>query len=123
MSAEEIKPSYAMAGVGGFFLGLLGLAVLLLFPNNTWLIAIVPVIGFLSGVLGMYVAAEPNEQVAGANEVVQVMVEDGRAKTAGETLIQEGTRLAREAAGLGSDGLKIAEAADILRREGENLVK
>jgi len=114
MNDEEVKPSYAMAGVGGFFLGLLGLAVLLLFPNHPWLFVILPVIGFLSGVLGMYVAAEPYPAGAPDNE---------RFKQVGALLIQEGTRLAREAATLGSDGLKIAEAAEILRREGENLAK
>lgn len=53
------EPSYVLSAVGGFFLGVLGVAVLVLFPDQSWGMSVVPVVGFAAAILGTYVAAEP----------------------------------------------------------------
>jgi hypothetical protein len=53
------EPSYILSAVGGFFLGVLGIAILVLFPDQQWGMAVVPIVGLAAAILGTYVAAEP----------------------------------------------------------------
>jgi hypothetical protein len=53
------EPSYVLSAVGGFFLGVLGVAILVLFPDQPWGMGVVPVVGLAAAILGTYVAAEP----------------------------------------------------------------
>lgn len=94
------------AAIGGGLLGLLAAAVLILFPERPWTLLILPVAGAVASLLGVYVAGEPSDEL----------------EAVGERLAREATRMAREAAELGSDGLNKAEAAEILRREASEIL-
>lgn len=136
------EPSYAIAAVGGLFLGILASTIAFIFNGHTpWVLLVMPVAGLFAGILGTYVAAEPyvelkesydklaraavqergahergaHERMDGATVVERVVPPE--VADAAERLNGESVRLAREAAELGEDGLKVAEAAEVLRRE------
>lgn len=136
MNEKNSEPSYAIAAVGGVFLGVLAATILLIFyQQSQWVLAVVPVAGLLAGLLGTYVAAEPYVELKEsyeklmASSVADRSLEKAEEGPAGERVLTPGIveaaermnaeslRLAREAAELGEDGLKIAEAAETLRRE------
>lgn len=145
------EPSYAIAAVGGLFLGVLAATAAFIFYAQTpWVLAAMPVAGLFAGILGTYVASEPYvelkenyerliasataERVKGAHEpaggaermdaaTVVERVVPPEIVEAVERMRGESARLAREAAGLGEDGLKVAEAAEVLRRESDLLRK
>ncbi len=136
------EPSYAIAAVGGLFLGILAATVAFIFNGQTpWVLLVMPLAGLFAGILGTYVAAEPyvelkesydklaqaaahervshegvtHESMDGATVVERVVPPE--IADAAERMSGESVRLAREAAALGEDGLKVAEAAEVLRRE------
>lgn len=145
------EPSYAIAAVGGLFLGVLAATAAFIFYAQTpWVLAAMPVAGLLAGLLGTYVASEPYVELKENYERLITAAAADRTKVAHETtgdaermdaatvvervippevvevvdrMRGESARLAREAAGLGEDGLKVAEAAEVLRREAEILRK
>lgn len=135
------SPSYMISAVGGLFLGILGLAIMLFFvslpEDGQAFLAIIPVVGLLAAVLGTYVSAEPYDELRGlydrlvhdAATVVKTQVDEGKSGLTGrlegirERLLAESMRLAKEAADLGADGIKIAEAAEMLRSEAEKCIK
>ena len=124
------EPSYALSLVGGLFLGILGMTIVMYFPANKWVMAVVPLTGLLAGWLGAYVAAEPYVEL---KEQYDALI--GAAATAGfpgggdcqekqaaitgliERMDAEGTRLVREAAEAGEDGVRLAAVAEYLRGE------
>jgi hypothetical protein len=124
-----------MSIVGGLFLGILGMAVIIFFPENKWIMAAVPLTGLLAGWLGAYVAAEPyvdlREQydaliaTAASGGLVSGSSDEEKAalKSLAERMEAEGARLLEESAGVGEDGLRLAQVAEYLRGEVASLRK
>lgn len=136
------EPSYAIAAVGGLFLGLLAAtAAFIFYPHTPWVLAAMPAAGLFAGMLGTYVASEPyvelkenyekllataavertHERMDAATVVERVVPPE--VADAAERMNAESVRLAREAAQMGEDGLKVAEAAEALRKEADLLRK
>lgn len=123
------EPGYAMSIIGGIFLGILGMAVIVFFPENRWILAAVPVTGLLAGWLGAYVAAEPYVELrerfdallasAAVGGVIVASADEVEIDLKGlvERMEAEGTRLLEEAVGAGEDGLRLAQVAEYLRGE------
>lgn len=130
MSDKVSEPSYAMSAVGGLFLGILGMAILLIFPDAKWGVAVVPVAGLFAAILGTYVAAEPYEDLREnydklLGEAAELMNKPGvvgadpKLSDMAERLEKEALRLTKEAASVGADGLMMAEAAEFMRKEAD----
>lgn len=139
MSEKKVPaPSYPTAAIGGFFLGVLGMTAILFHFGFHWLFLLVPAVGLVAGILGAYVAAEPYDELRRKydelarsakpgtdKELAEVSVKlaalEKRVKVLRDRLGKEATRLVADAASLGADGVKIAEAAEILRKEAASL--
>ena len=62
MSQDKIaEPSYALSIVGGLFLGILGMAIVMYFPENKWIMGVIPLTGLLAG----WLAASARTQAKG----------------------------------------------------------
>ena len=120
-------PSYWLASMSGFCIGILGAMALHFFPDHIWLHISVPaLVGLISGLLGTYFSIEPYELM---KDKMGQDTGDNKEETCSELKIQElearlghiATDLARHAAELGEDGIKIAEAAELVRKEAIHL--
>lgn len=135
------SPSYMISAIGGIFLGIFGMAVLIFFmslsEDRQWVIGVVPLVGLFAAILGTYVSAEPYEElrtlydrlIGDAAMATRMQVDENtsgmrtRLEEIAARLGRESARLAKEAAELGADGIKVAEAAQVLREEAEKCIK
>jgi len=121
-SVKNSGPSYFMSAIGGLFLGVLGAAIMIIFPEQKWIAGIVPLFCIFASVLGTYIAAEPYDEL---RERYDKLTSDGlNAVTPQEnfaldeikkSIEEEGARLVKKAAELGEDGVELAKAGDEFR--------
>lgn len=125
------EPSMTIAAIGGLFIGILGFAVLNFFRDASWAAIAAPLVtGLLAGLLGAYIAAEPYDEMkrlleaggtGGTASASSGTVSKESLDALRDRLVGESTRFAREASSRGADGLILAEAAEVMRKEAETL--
>ncbi len=136
MNEKISEPSYVMSAVGGFFLGILGAAVVMMYSEHQWVFSAIPVACLLAALLGTYVAAEPYDDLRqNYDKLVDdaaALVKKSEAKPGVDAAVldeilarwdAQGARLLAAAQEAGADGIKLAEAAETMRKEANNLRK